>query len=36
MAASRIADAIKTDPSRQKFKNDHLARTDYDDAVKWL
>jgi hypothetical protein len=32
----RIAQAIKVDPSLQKFKDDHLAWTDYDDAVEWL
>ncbi|MGP4669183.1 hypothetical protein [Agrobacterium pusense] len=32
----RIADAIKAEPGLQKFKDDHLAWTDYDDAVEWL
>ena len=32
----RIADAIKADPGLQKFKNEHLAWTDYDDAVEWV
>lgn len=32
----RIADAIKADPALQKFKDEHLAWTDYDDSVEWL
>ncbi|MEH7850191.1 MULTISPECIES: hypothetical protein [Rhizobium] len=32
----RIADAIEADPSLQKFKDEHLAWTDHDDAVDWL
>ncbi|MEH6690274.1 MAG: hypothetical protein V7774_03705 [Pseudorhizobium pelagicum] len=33
---SRIADAIKAEPGLQKFKDEHLAWTDYDDAVEWV
>lgn len=32
----RIADAIKAEPGLQKFKDDHLAWTAYDDAVEWI
>jgi hypothetical protein len=32
---SRIADAIKASPSLQKFKDERLAWTDYDDSV-WI
>lgn len=32
----RIADAIKAEPDLQTFKDEHLAWTDYDDAVEWL
>lgn len=31
-----IADAIKAEPSLQKFKDEHLEWTDYDDAVEWI
>ncbi|AKI01443.1 hypothetical protein IMCC20628_02747 [Hoeflea sp. IMCC20628] len=33
---SRVADAIKTEPGLQKFKDEHLAWTDYDESVVWL
>lgn len=32
----RIADATKADLSLQKFKDEHLVWTDYDDTVEWL
>ncbi|MBY3070740.1 hypothetical protein HFO71_10345 [Rhizobium laguerreae] len=31
-----IADATKADAALQKFKDEHLAWTDYDDSVQWL
>ncbi|AEH79586.1 hypothetical protein SM11_chr2332 [Sinorhizobium meliloti SM11] len=33
---TRIADAIKADSALQAFKDQHLAWTDYDDAVEWI
>lgn len=33
---ARIADAVSAEPGLQKFKDEHLAWTDYDDAVEWI
>jgi len=33
---SRITEAIKANPELQKFKDAHIAWTDYDDAVEWI